>query len=121
MIPDFFALSQAGTVELGPFLAKATATTPDVSEASLVLSSAAEAEVGVWECTPGTFTARRDGYTEICQFLSGRVTVETTGGPSVTLSAGDTLVMPAGWEGTWHVHETVRKTYITVPVARPTE
>lgn len=114
MIPEFIAQLHAEDVALGAFKVKATAITPDVSDANAVVWAADHAEVGVWECTPGSFSARRDGYTEVCHFLSGKVTVETTGGASVTLGAGDILVMPAGWTGTWHVHETVRKTYVTI-------
>jgi len=60
------------------------------------------------------FTARRDGYTEICQILSGSVTVRTDGGEVTHLTPGSTLVMPSGWSGTWEVHETVRKLFVTV-------
>lgn len=83
-------------------------------EATGAVWSSNGTEVGFWECSPGSFTARRDGYTEICQFLEGTVTVETDGGARAILAAGDTLVMPSGWSGTWHVHTTVRKTYVTI-------
>ena len=109
-------LSAASQAQLDPPQAKPTALTPDLLEASATVwdSPDGRTSVGVWECSKGSFTARRDGYTEICQLLAGSVTVDTDGGSSVTLHAGDTLVMPDGWSGVWHVHEPVRKTYVIV-------
>ncbi|MCU1437077.1 MAG: hypothetical protein JWP66_164 [Naasia sp.] len=107
------------SLDLGERRAKATATTPDVREADTAIwtDPTRGTEAGFWECTPGTFPARRDGYTEICQFLSGAVRIEVDGEEPVLLGPGDTLVMPSGWVGTWHVLETVRKLYVTVPDA----
>jgi uncharacterized protein len=69
------------------------------------------AETGVWECTVGTFTASRDGYDEVAVILSGTATVTSETGDVVNLGPGSTLVTPAGWKGTWTVHETIRKVY----------
>ncbi|GAA1061881.1 cupin domain-containing protein [Agromyces bracchium] len=93
---------------------KPTALTHGLLEASASIWAAAGLDVGYWECTPGRFTAVRDGYTEVCQLLAGRVTIEVDGEPPVTLVAGDTLVMPSGWRGVWDVHEHVRKLYVIV-------
>lgn len=71
-------------------------------------------EVGVWEGTAGRFPARRDGYSEVCQILSGRATLHTDGGEPVELRAGDTIVMPTGWSGRWELHEPLRKLYVIV-------
>ncbi|SIO27614.1 hypothetical protein SAMN05443544_3738 [Agromyces cerinus subsp. cerinus] len=100
--------------DLGERSPKPTAVTDGVLEASDSLWARAGLDVGYWECTPGRFTATRDGYTEICQLLSGRVTIEVEGEETVALAAGDTLVMPSGWRGVWVVHETVRKLYVIV-------
>jgi uncharacterized cupin superfamily protein len=70
------------------------------------------AETGVWECTAGTFTARRDGYDEVAIILSGTATVRSDAGETVDLGPGSTLVTPAGWTGVWTVHDTVRKVYV---------
>lgn len=69
-------------------------------------------ETGVWECEPGTFTATRDGYDEIATILSGSATVTDGAGVTTELVAGSILVMPAGWTGTWTIHETLRKVYV---------
>ena len=80
MTVEFTVSSQPIAADLGEPSPKPTATTPGVVEATSPLWSAGGTEVGFWECSPGSFTARRDGYTEICQILAGSVTVETTGG-----------------------------------------
>ncbi|MGW9629603.1 cupin domain-containing protein [Agromyces sp. NPDC055520] len=100
--------------DLGERSPKPTALTEGVFEASDSLWSRDGLDAGYWECTPGRFTATRDGYTEICQILSGRVTIEVEAQEPVTLGAGDTLVMPSGWRGVWVVLETVRKLYVIV-------
>jgi uncharacterized cupin superfamily protein len=100
--------------DLGPLRPKPTALTEGQLEVADTLWAQGGLDVGYWECTPGRFTATRDGYTEICQFLAGRVTIEVDGEAPLTLGAGDTLVMPSGWSGVWDVHETVRKLYVTV-------
>jgi len=41
------------------------------------------------------------------------------GRPAVELAAGDTLVMPSGWRGTWDVREPLRKLYVIVDDAAP--
>lgn len=69
-------------------------------------------ETGIWECDPGTFTATREGYDEVATILSGRATVVDSTGVSTELAAGSVLVTPAGWAGTWTVHETMRKIYV---------
>lgn len=82
-------------------------------EADLPVWSADGTETGIWEVGPGVFTATREGYHEVCQILSGRATLVHPDGTAVEITAGDLLVTPAGWTGTWHVHETLRKVYVT--------
>lgn len=102
------------TVDLGPHLAKPTAITEGQTEASIDVWVDERITTGLWECTTGSFTGIRDGYTEICTILSGRVTVESEGMKSEEYGPGDILVMPSGWAGTWHVHEPVRKHFTTI-------
>ncbi|GAA3379435.1 cupin domain-containing protein [Streptomyces sannanensis] len=106
-------LADAVTIDLPAARPKPTSTTGQ-QEASRTLWKSPDGlvEVGIWECDPGHFTATREGYDEICQVLSGTATVDTEGGGSVELRPGATLAMPAGWRGTWQVHETIRKVYV---------
>lgn len=69
-------------------------------------------ELGVWECNPGTFTARRDGYDEVAHIVFGTATVTSDAGDTCELGPGSVFVTPAGWSGTWTIHDTLRKTYI---------
>lgn len=69
-------------------------------------------EVGVWECTPGRFTASRDTNSETCHIVSGRVSLHGPEGRIQEVSAGEMLVLPKGWRGERTIHETTRKLYI---------
>jgi|SRR5690554_1018971 len=109
-------LLDPGAADIGTHAPKPTSTTEDQTEAARVVWASAEGRIdtGLWEATPGTFTATRDGYTEICTFIFGRVTITGEGEEPVTYGPGDIIVMPSGWKGTWEVHETVRKHYTVV-------
>ncbi|MHA3684080.1 cupin domain-containing protein [Leucobacter sp. HY1908] len=100
--------------DLGPHAPKPTATTAGLTEAGTSVWQAGNIDTGLWECTTGSFTAHREGYTEICTILSGRVTVEVAGEADIEFGPGDIMVMPSGWEGTWHVTEPLRKHYTTI-------
>ena len=74
-------------------------------------------KVGIWDCTPGTFTADRTTMAELCHILSGSATVTNyDGSGSRRIEAGDLLILPIGWRGEWQVHETIRKTYVLISV-----
>ncbi|PKQ31739.1 MAG: cupin [Actinobacteria bacterium HGW-Actinobacteria-2] len=104
------------TAVLGAPVPKATTITPGQTEADVELwADGVGASTGFWECTAGTFTSVRDGYSEVCQIVSGSVTIHTDGADPFTLVAGDTVVLPDGWRGSWEVHETVRKLYVMIP------
>jgi uncharacterized cupin superfamily protein len=67
---------------------------------------------GVWECEPGlsrwTFTDRG----EFIHVVAGQMTVTRDGEDPVLLTPGSTAVFELGWEGTWEVHETLRKVFV---------
>jgi uncharacterized protein len=104
-------LSDAFTTPIEPHRAKATSTTPGQTEASAEVWGADGLRTGVWEVTPGTFSSTREGFHEICQILSGRATIEEPSGRTFEIAAGSLFVTPAGWRGTWTVHETLRKSW----------
>ena len=109
-------LLQPSAAVLGAHGPKPTSITDGQTEAARVLWQAegGRIDTGLWEATAGTFTATRDGYTEICTLLSGRVTITGEGEEPVTYGPGDIIVMPSGWSGEWEVHETVRKHYTVI-------
>jgi uncharacterized cupin superfamily protein len=101
-------------MDLGEFIAKPTSIEGDQREASLALSTSADGrvEIGIWECSPGRFTADRSTSSEFCHFIAGRVEMTHTDGTKVTLGAGDAIDLPIGWKGEWRVLEQVRKLYV---------
>lgn len=101
-------------IDLGEHSPKPTALTESLTEASQTIWAADRIDTGLWECTPGTFSATREGYTEICTILQGRVTVTGEGEEPREFGPGDVMVMPSGWVGIWQVHEPLRKHYTTV-------
>ncbi len=66
---------------------------------------------GIWECSPGSFPGDHP-ETEWCYILSGRVTLTAEGCEPVDAGPGSMIVFPSGWQGTWQVHETVRKVFV---------
>src|SRR5699024_3396862 len=105
---------ETNTVNLGEFRDKETAITEGVREASVTTWAENGMKVGIWECTPGAFNSSREGFTEICTILSGRVTLEVEGEEPMEFGPGDIMVTPAGWKGVWRVHETVRKQFTII-------
>jgi hypothetical protein len=65
---------------------------------------------GRWSSSPGKWRVR---YTEneLCVITAGRVTIESAAGDRQSFATGDAFVVPAGFEGTWTVHEECTKVY----------
>jgi uncharacterized cupin superfamily protein len=105
-------LNDATTANPGEHIAKPTSTTPGQTEVSLRVWEGNDVTTGIWEVTPGTFTATREGYNEICQILSGTATITEADGGSFEVGPGSLFVTPAGWRGTWSVHEPLRKMWV---------
>lgn len=110
---DFKTFAHLAHTDLGAPQPKPTSIEGDQKEAAKALwtSEDGAVEIGIWECTPGRFTARRDDNTEICHFVSGRVTIHGPEGTSRDVGPGEVLVLPIGWRGEWTIHETTRKFY----------
>jgi uncharacterized cupin superfamily protein len=103
-------------VDVGAHKPKPTTLTPGQSEASVVLwkSPDGRERVGVWECTPGRFTADRSNETELCWIVSGKAVLRRLDGEARVLGAGDVLVLPKGWLGEWEILETTRKVFTII-------
>lgn len=113
---DIATIARLRTTEgsIGEHTAKPTALTEGLTEATEPVWTGGKIETGLWECTPGRFSARRDGYTEICTILSGSVTIRQEGREPIRFGPGDVMVMPSGWVGEWDVHEPLRKHYTVI-------
>jgi uncharacterized cupin superfamily protein len=87
------------------------ATGPEMQTSGLTLWEVGEQSSGIWECTagPSHWTLETN---EFVHLLTGRMTVTEDGGEAVDLVAGDTMVFPLGWSGTWDITETLRKVYV---------
>ncbi|WP_340160010.1 cupin domain-containing protein [uncultured Hoeflea sp.] len=112
---DLNSFGDLSALDLGEFAPKPTTFTDGQVEAAKQLwaSENGVTKVGVWECTPGRFSADRTKSSEICHILSGSATVVGKhGGNERKIGPGDILVLPLGWEGEWTIHEQVRKTYV---------
>jgi uncharacterized cupin superfamily protein len=110
-------LSDATTADPGKHTSKATSTTPGQTEVSLGVWDGDGLRPGIWEVTPGTFTSTRDGYNEICQILSGTATITESDGNSFDVGPGSLFVTPAGWEGIWTIHTTLRKMWVVQDIS----
>ncbi len=69
---------------------------------------------GTWDCTEGKWQADYSAKSEFCHILSGEVVLTDSEGTATTFSAGDSFVIPMGFEGTWEVVKKVRKLYVIV-------
>lgn len=108
---DLSAFLGLAQMPLGEMVAKPTSLTGQ-QEASVTLAQHDQVEIGVWECTPGRFTADRSGSSEFCHFISGLIEMTHQDGTKQRLGAGDAIFLPLGWRGEWHVIEHVRKLYV---------
>lgn len=111
---DLSAFHALARTPLGPFAAKPTSIEGQQQEASRVLWTSADGRVaiGLWECTPGLFTADRSQASEFCHLISGHVEMTRSDGRQVHLGPGDAINLPLGWTGEWRVLEQVRKLYV---------
>lgn len=102
------------TLDLGPVAPKPTSIEGNQMEAAVTLAShdGGRVEIGVWECSPGRFTADRSTSAEFCHFISGLVEMTHADGRKQRLGPGDAIDLPLGWKGEWRVIEHVRKLYV---------
>ncbi len=103
------------SVSVGGFGPKPTTLTEGQQEAASKLWGSADGltSIGVWECTPGRFTADRTKGGEYCHIISGSATVSNSDGSTPRdIGPGDLLVLPQGWSGEWVIHEHMRKLFV---------
>ncbi len=111
-------MKNANTENPGEHLPKPTSSTPGQTEVSLRLWAREGLKTGIWEATPGVSTSTRPGYDEICQILSGTATITEEDGTSFEVGPGSLFVTPAGWTGTWTIHETLRKMWVVADLPK---
>lgn len=107
-------LGNAYSAELGAATPRPVVLAGDPRERSITVSAHNRLEAGVWDCTPGSFPFRRDGYDEVFCVLAGHATITFDSGMAFDLRPGSMLVTPSGSTGRWDVHDTVRKAYVMI-------
>ena len=110
---DLSVFTGLAGIDLGALKDKPTTLTPGQQEAakSLWTSPCETLDIGLWEATPGQFTADRSGAAEFCYFLEGKIVMTHVDGTKKTLGPGDAIMLPKGWKGTWEILEHTRKIY----------
>ena len=68
--------------------------------------------VAVYEAGPGKVYIDGAVYDEFVQILEGRLILTPDGGDAVEFKQGDSLVVPQGYKGYWHMPEKYRELII---------
>ena len=68
--------------------------------------------VAVYEAEPGKVHIDGAVYDEFVQILEGRLILTPDGGDPVEFKQGDSLVVPQGYKGYWHMPEKYRELII---------
>ena len=66
---------------------------------------------GIWRSEPGKWNIAYSEE-EYCHILEGLSIVTEAGGSAVTVSPGESFVIPRGFTGTWEVVETTTKRFV---------
>lgn len=95
---DLSTFHDLAKADIGAFSPKPTSVEGDQLEAarSFFQSPDGTVDIGIWECTPGRFSADRANSSEICHIISGRVAVSRADGEMRELGPGDLLALPQG-------------------------
>ncbi|SHJ08835.1 hypothetical protein SAMN05444000_10518 [Shimia gijangensis] len=112
---DLKTFENLADTPLSAFAPKPTTLTEGQEEAAVVLWTSPDenTSIGVWECTPGHFTADRTSAGEYCHIISGRASVTNADGSGTReIGPGDLLILPQGWKGEWVIHEHMRKLFV---------
>lgn len=68
-------------------------------------------QAGTWLSTPGKWRVFKD-KDEFCTLLEGRAVLESLSGECEEFVAGDSFLIPNGFDGYWDVKETARKHFV---------
>ena len=72
--------------------------------------------LGIWRCTPGTFSCTEKGD-ELQTVLEGKLTLVREDGSSEDFGPGDSIYTERGERVTWKIVETVTKVFFTHDIA----
>jgi len=111
--PDFRAAAMA------PRTPREGATAGAPTTASRKIYAAGDTSVGLWACTPGSFPVADRPTTEAFVVTAGSGFLTNADGTATRFEAGDTVVLPKGWSGSWTVLETIEKVWVVVADGAP--
>ena len=118
-MPQVRVLRNVENASLAELVLKPTAldgTTPSDATDNAITLDASKVDIGFWACSPGTFKTARQGVNEVILVLEGSGTLVSDAGERVGHQAGDVVLIPNGWSGSWEIHEQFKKQYITMAV-----
>ncbi|MFT5705885.1 MAG: putative cupin superfamily protein [Oceanospirillaceae bacterium] len=101
-------------VDLGPFITPAERLLKgNPSQAIATYASGEDGRfiAGLWESEPGKWKAVAERQ-EFCYIIRGQVIISDTKGQQQVYSAGQSFMLPYGFDGYWEVLETCQKYYV---------
>lgn len=110
LIVDFAAVSPE-TTHSKPPVERLLEGNPEQVVRNYFSDSTGRFFAGVWESSPGKWRVRYS-ENEFCYLTRGRVRIEHESGRGWTFTAGAAFVIPAGFNGVWHVLEPTAKLYV---------
>jgi len=117
MQPEIVSFSQPVTTEASaPAADRLIAGNPRQSVANHFADPTQQFFAGRWMSTRGKWRVLYT-ETEFCHITSGRVRIQSASGRVEEFSAGDSFVVPAGFEGSWEVLEDCSKLYVIFEAA----
>ena len=77
-------------------------------------NAAGNVNAGVWQCSPCTERITDYPYDQCCFVLEGSLTITDEQGHAETFIAGDSFIIPRGFNGLWQMTERYRNFFVTV-------
>jgi uncharacterized protein len=111
-----FASAPAETTVSKPAADRLLSGTPQHTARNFFSDTTGQLFAGIWESTAGRWRVRYS-ENEFCHITSGEVRIESTSGDAYLFKRGDSFVIPAGFEGVWHVIQPVTKLYVIFEAA----
>jgi uncharacterized cupin superfamily protein len=119
VLPRIVAFSSTVAAEhSSPDPARVLAGRPVLTTRNYYADAAQQFFSGVWSSTTGKWRVSY-GEHEFCSMLEGRVRLVSDDGSVAEFGAGDSFVIPAGFNGTWETLIACRKLYVIYVPAAP--
>lgn len=105
-----FQTSQPDRSESAPAPERLLAGSPKQVVQNFFSDPTGQFHCGIWESTAGRWRVKYSEH-EFCHVTHGRVRISDAYGRSKEFGSGASFVIPAGFEGEWHVLEPMKKFY----------